>query len=318
MSNPWEQEPCKSGLVSLGPNHALHLSVSGPARQPGQPLVVIIPGLGASAAEWVAVNRLATQFSRVLLYDRSGYGLSSETTTSPITAVGIASELDSLLRAVELSGPFVIVCHSWGGIIGREFLHLRPDDVAGIVFVDANQELNTTEDPWPSPFVRSLARGLDFLEVTGTTQNHKLLPDEWQAYLDEEHSVKHERVAAAEAAGYRDSGPVLAQKKQLQARPPLLGDRPISVLKGRAERDFEKVYEAGIKAGNGTEEERAQFREAFKTYGALTEAWQRETMKLSNNSRWGFAEKSGHNVQFTEPEVIVEDLQWVLSHLVLN
>lgn len=318
MSNPWEHEPSKSGLVSLGPNHALHLSVSGPIRQPGQPLVIIIPGLGASAAEWAAVNRLASPNSRVLLYDRSGYGLSSETTANPITAVGIAAELDSLLRAVQLSGPFVIVCHSWGGIIGREFLHLRLDDVAGMVFVDANQELNTTEDPWPSPFVQSLARGLDFLEVTGITKNHRLLPDEWQAYLDEEHSEKHARVVAAEMAGYRGSGPVLAEKKQLRAKPPLLGERPISVLKGLTEKDFGKVYEAGIKAGNGTEEERAMFREAFKTYGALTEAWQRATMSLSNNSRWRIAEKSGHNVQFTEPEVIVEELQWVLDHLVLG
>lgn len=318
MSNPWEQEPSKSDLVSLGPNHALHTSVSGPIRQPGQPLVIIIPGLGSSAAEWAAVNRLATPFSRVLLYDRLGYGLSSDTTTSPITAVGIASELDSLLHAVQLAGPFVIVCHSWGGIIGREFLHLRADDILGMVFVDANQELNTTEDPWPSPFVKSIAHGLDFLEVTGISQNHKLLPDEWQAYLDEEKSPKHARTVTAEAAGYRDSGPVLAEKKQLLARPPLLGDRPISVLKGRTERDFERIYEAGIKAGNGTEEERAQFQDAFKTYGALTEAWQRETMGLSKNSSFAIAEKSGHNIQFTEPDVIVEKLQWVLDSLVLG
>jgi hypothetical protein len=185
-----------------------------------------------------------------------------------------------------------------------------------MVFVDANQELNTTDDPWPSPFVQAISRGLDFLEVTGITQNHKLLPDEWQAYLDEEHSEKHARVVAAEMAGYRDSGPFLAEKKQLQARPPLLGNRPISVLKGLTEKDFEKVYEAGIKAGNGTEEERRLFREAFKTYGASTEAWQRGTMSLSNNSRWAIASKSGHNIQFTEPGVIVEELQWVLANLV--
>lgn len=314
--NPWEQEPTKSGLVSLNPDHALHLSVTGPIRQQGQPIVIIIPGFSSTAAEWVVVYRLIAPFARVLLYDRSGYGLSSETDTNPITAVSIATELDNLLRAADISGPFVPICHSWGGIIGREFLHLRgPDDIAGMVFVDANQELNTIEGPWPAPYIDSVCTGLDFLAVIGITANHKLSPDEWQAYLDAENSEKHGRTTAKEAGGYRPSGPELASKKQLEANPPLLGNRPVSVLKGNAYKDHENILAAGTKAGTGTEEDREKMRKMLETYETLDQKWQRGILSLSSRSKWAEASKSGHNVQFTEPELIVKEVQWVLENL---
>jgi pimeloyl-ACP methyl ester carboxylesterase len=317
VTNPWEQEPSKSGLISLGSDHVLHATISGPVRQPNQPLVIIIPGLAASAAEWATVHRLITPFARALLYDRSGYGLSSEA-TGPITAVSIATELDNLLRIANVPGPFVMVCHSYGGIIGREFLHLRgsgPDGICGMVFVDANQERNTIEGPWPAPYIDSVAQGLDVLDAMGIRKNHQLSPDEWQAYLDEEKTEKHHRTEAAEAAGYRESGLVLASKKQLRLSPPLLNNCPVSVLKGQAHADLGKILAAGDKAGTGTAEEREKFREILKTYDIMDEDWQKETLSLSSRSRWTVTYISGHNVQLTEPDLITKEIQWVLSNL---
>ena len=187
--------------------------------------------------------------------------------------------------------------------------------MAGMVFVDANQEINTTDDPWPDPYVKALGKGLDILSVTGISENHKLSLEEWRAYLDEERTEKHARVAAAEFAGYRESGPVLATKKQLEAEHELLGNRPVSVLAGRAVRDFERIFEAGIRAGNGTEEERRLFREMLEMYEGRDDRWQRETLKLSTKGRWKVARESGHNVQLTEPEVVVGELRWVLDNL---
>jgi pimeloyl-ACP methyl ester carboxylesterase len=314
VSNPWEQSPSHSGFITLNTNHQLHATITGPLRLPTQPLVIIIPGLSASASEWAAVPRLASSFARVLLYSRSGYGLSSES-SNPISAVSVATELHALLESADLKGPFIVVCHSWGGIIAREFLHLRRDDVAGMLFVDANQELNTTEDPWPEPYVRAMGKGLDSLSITGMRENHKLSAEEWQAFLEEEATEKHGRVAAAEFAGYRESGPVLAAKKQLEAESPLLGNKPLSVLAGRAVGDFEKIFREGLRVGNGTEEERMLFKRMLETYEIRDNGWQRATMRLSRNSRWNVAMNSGHNVQFTEPDVIVEELKWVLDNL---
>jgi pimeloyl-ACP methyl ester carboxylesterase len=324
QTNPWEHEPSKTGLLSLRPNHALYLSTSGPIRSPNTPLIIVIPGLASHASEWIAVNRSVTKFARTLLYDRSGYGLSSEispNTTISISAVDIATELNDLLRVADLKGPFLVVCHSYGGIIAREFVHLRRDDVHGMVFVDANQELNTIEGPWPAPYIDSVAEGLDVWDVVGINQAHKLLPDEWEALLSQnkEYAEKHARVAAAEAKGYIGSGAVLAAKRHLDLKdPPLLGSCPVSVIKGRAYRDFELMLEAGTKAGSGTEEERRQFAEMIETYDHLDEKWQKGLLGLSSRPRWVGAGTSGHNVHLTEPEVIVEEVRWILENLEAN
>ncbi|KAF4992321.1 hypothetical protein F66182_16526, partial [Fusarium sp. NRRL 66182] len=205
-TNPWEHEPSKAGLFSLRPNCALYLSTSGPIRtQRNTPLIIFIPGLASHASEWIVVNRAVTQFARTLLYDRGGYGLSSEigSNTETVTAVDIAAELNDLLHAADLTGPFVLICHSYGWIIAREFVHLRWDDVHGIVFVDANQELNTIEGPWPAPYIDAVTEGLKIWDVVGISQTHRFLPDEWEVLLSQtkEYAEKHKRTAAAEARG---------------------------------------------------------------------------------------------------------------------
>lgn len=321
--NPWEHEPSKTGLLSLSPTHTIHLTTSGPIRHSNTPLIIIIPGLASHASEWIAVNRSITKLARTMLYDRSGYGLSSEISpnTEAISAVDIATELNDLLVAADLRGPFVLICHSYGGIIAREFVHLRRDDVHGVVFVDANQELNTIEGPWPAPYIDSVTEGLDIWDIVGICQNHGLLEDEWEALLtrNKEWKRKHAMVAAAEAKGYISSGEVLTAKRQFDLEgPPLVGNCPVSVIKGRTYRDFELMLEAGTKAGKGTKEERRQFADVIETYDQLDDRWQKELLGLSTRSRWVRAEKSGHNVHLTEPEVIVQEVKWVMENLEEN
>ncbi len=321
--NPWETETIYTSDVPISSsNHFLHATISGPLRttsaNTSSPLVIIIPGIAANSSEWVVVHRLASLHARTLLYDRSGLGLSTET-SDPITAVSIAAELSTLLETTDLKGPYIIICHSYGGIIAREFLHLHPDSICGMVFVDANQELNTTKDPWPEPFIRAMADGLDVLAVTGVKEHHAFSAKEWQDVqcLDEEAEAKKARTFAAEFANYRQSGPVLAEKKQLTAVPPLLGEAPVSVLKGNTLREFQKIYAAGMARHNGTAEERRKFEEMLEGYDELDEAWQMGTMKLSRRSRFvrTSGEWTGHNVHFTEPDAIVEELVWVLLQI---
>jgi pimeloyl-ACP methyl ester carboxylesterase len=93
-----------------------------------QHLVVIIPGLASSTTGWATVRRGLTSFVRVLQYQRSGYGESDPSPKVP-TAVNIAQDLDSVLTKADLHPPFLLVVHSWGGIISREFFALRPEEV---------------------------------------------------------------------------------------------------------------------------------------------------------------------------------------------
>ena len=58
--------------------------------------------------------------------------------SDPRTASVVAQDLSDLLDAAKVGGPFVAVCHSYGGLLAREFVALRRSDVVGMVLVEAN------------------------------------------------------------------------------------------------------------------------------------------------------------------------------------
>jgi pimeloyl-ACP methyl ester carboxylesterase len=76
------------------------------------------------------------KFARVCSYDRAGYGW-SESGPKPRTSLQIAKELRALLDACGEKGPFVMVGHSFGGYNVRVFTAMYPNDVVGVVLVDA-------------------------------------------------------------------------------------------------------------------------------------------------------------------------------------
>ncbi|RFU28024.1 hypothetical protein B7463_g8310, partial [Scytalidium lignicola] len=305
-----------SKLVSIG-SHRLCLYSYGPNRTPGQPVVIIVPGLASSITGWAAVRRLLNLTLPVYLYDRAGYGR-SDTSPNPPTSIAIAEELAQLLQCADIEPPYILVAHSWGGILAREFLamgdHLH--DISGMVLVDANQERTLSVINWREPSIRSIAGKLDYLSVTGIRQDHKLTASEWREYLDEEDSTKHKQQAESESAEYEKSFPVLAEKGQLNREEPFLGERPLAVVKGGTARDHARMYESGVRAGYGTVEERLRFHEMLQTWEERDNELQVEALTLSRNSRYIEALESGHNVHLTEPEVIVDAIKWVFKQCV--
>lgn len=146
--NPWTIAE-HSGLVSIG-THKLYVSTSGPTRTPPDPLLLIFPGSNAACESWAPVSALLHSTVRVLLYDRSGLGLSEpgsggkKGTGSLAMAAAQAEELSMLLGAVDLPGPYVLVAHSYGDCVAREFLQLRSEDVVGMVLSETGTETECT------------------------------------------------------------------------------------------------------------------------------------------------------------------------------
>ncbi|OBT92930.1 hypothetical protein VE01_08926 [Pseudogymnoascus verrucosus] len=304
----------KSGLVSIG-SHSLYMAVSGPDRREGEPIVVLMTGLGSTIDEWVAVRRLIEPFSRVLFYDRSGLGKSEGPANAPkaISAVSIATELDTLLKNAGIDPPYVILCHSRGGITAREFLHLRPNDVAGMVFVDANQENTFTgHEDFPSPGFEAMLIGIDYYEIAGIKSNTPLSKEEFQTVLDIQGKPSTAITSKAEEAGAKGDSSVLAAKKQLQNQ--ALGNRPVSVIHANTARDFQRLYEAGIEAGNGSESDRQEFRDIVEFWRETSTMRAKEILGLSSVHNFRDATDSGHNIQLLEPELIVDELKWVYNH----
>ncbi len=102
----------------------------------GSPTVVLDAGLGQDAKTWAPVQPDIARFTRVCAYDRAGMGTSSPA-ARPHTNRQMADELNSLLSAAKIPGPFVLVGHSMGGVNVRLFASKHPENVSAMVLVDS-------------------------------------------------------------------------------------------------------------------------------------------------------------------------------------
>jgi pimeloyl-ACP methyl ester carboxylesterase len=127
-------------LVSIGTHH-LHLNCAGE----GQPAVVFDAALGASSLSWSLVHAEIARVTRACVYDRAGFGW-SEAGPLPRTAGQIATELRQLLRSAGIPPPYVLVGHSFGGLVMRLFTARHPADVAGLVLIEP-----AIPDEWAAP-----------------------------------------------------------------------------------------------------------------------------------------------------------------------
>lgn len=118
-------------MVDVG-GHRLHVNCSGQ----GNPTVVVENGLGDFSFDWVLVQARVSAFTRMCTYDRAGYAW-SEPGPKPRTFAQINLELRAALARLAEKGPYVLVGHSYGGPVVRNFAIAYPKDVAGMVQVDA-------------------------------------------------------------------------------------------------------------------------------------------------------------------------------------
>lgn len=108
------------------------------------PVVVFQSGLGNDQSVWRSVLQQLPASVSTFTYDRPGYGRSAKVIGSrdPCT---IARELHELLQASGQHPPYVLVGHSLGGLYQYAFAQLYPQEVQGLLLLDA-----THPDHWAS------------------------------------------------------------------------------------------------------------------------------------------------------------------------
>lgn len=111
----------------------------------GQPTVLFEAGIGASSLNWRHIQQAVAGAASTLSYDRAGLGWSGPRSTARTPSVAVA-ELRALLRRAGIQPPFVLVGHSFGGLVMRRFALLSPQDVTAVVLIDPMRP-----EEWP-PF----------------------------------------------------------------------------------------------------------------------------------------------------------------------
>lgn len=104
-------------------------------RGAGSPRVVLEAGIAASSLSWTFVQPQIAKFAHVVSYDRAGLGWSGGC-QAPRTLQTMLGEFDALLSAAALPSPYVLVGHSFGGLLVRAWSFYHPERVAGLVLVD--------------------------------------------------------------------------------------------------------------------------------------------------------------------------------------
>jgi pimeloyl-ACP methyl ester carboxylesterase len=124
--------PPPGQLVDVG-GYRLHLHCSGQ----GTPTAILQSGLANRSADWELVQPEVARTTRVCSYDRAGIGW-SDSGPEPRDSLRIARELHILLANAGVPGPYVMVGQSFGGLYARMYSGLHPDEVVGMVLVDAS------------------------------------------------------------------------------------------------------------------------------------------------------------------------------------
>jgi pimeloyl-ACP methyl ester carboxylesterase len=119
-------------MVDIGGGRSLFLKCVGA----GRPTIVLEAGFGGTSDVWRDVQTRLGHDGRTCAYDRAGLGHSAAR-PGVHDAGDETRDLQRLLAAARVPPPYVLVGHSYGGRLVRLFAHAHPDDVAGVVLVDA-------------------------------------------------------------------------------------------------------------------------------------------------------------------------------------
>jgi len=102
----------------------------------GPRTLVLINGAGGPVEGWMRVFAPLSREARVFAYNRSGIGRSDKP-AAPQTVARMLAALRSLLGQLGLRPPYVLVGHSFGGLIANLFARCHPDEVAAVVMLEA-------------------------------------------------------------------------------------------------------------------------------------------------------------------------------------
>ncbi len=285
--------PAPGQLFDVG-DRKLHIWCIGS----GSPTVILEAGGGSSSVQWWPLQEQLAEFSHVCIYDRPGFGWSDPSPTELSFEDG-ARDLKALLTAAEVPGPYILVGHSKGGLHVRTYARLYPEDVAGILLLDAAEEesifatsnLEFVEQSLKesqAPLILSrfgimrllLRFSPDAIPIPDLPEElvqpyHRELarPDTWEAAISGGAAYRLTPTELRVAGGFGS-----------------LDDIPLIVI----------THGIPFTGGQAFQEE-------------FWPAAQERLASLSSNSELIVAENSGHSIMWDEPALVVDTVQRLIS-----
>ena len=273
-----------SGLVDIGGGRKMYLE----CRGTGSPTVVLVAGLRGSAEDWSVADKSApavfpevAKLTRVYAYDRPGTPVGEKPSRSdpvlqPTTVGDAVADLHALLSAAGGVGPYVLVGHSYGGLVARLYASTYPEDVCGLVLVDALTEgLRDAETPEQWAIQRKLIEG-------NVSESLVLYPALERVNVDRSFD-------------------------QVRAAPPL---RPLPLVVLSADRPWGPQIPSMIAEGKLPADVPPDF--GYVTDAAQKEAQER-LARLVPNTKHITNTNSGHEIHKEQPQLVIDSIRDVIE-----
>ena len=278
---------------------------------------VIEMGLGACVEEWNSFAHCLQDKGGVLIYERAGIGR-SKPSASERTPQTIAKELHELLGAVNHDPKIILIAHSQGGFYAQQYIRMYPQEVMGVILIDplSAKDFVFKEQLTRKEYVKSgvdKSQNLLILEKLARFKlgwlNKKMMrnappfyyakfsKEDTEAILNSYTMVEHLKTCYKEylCAHEKKNIQELMEKGNFP-------DIPLTLITHSS--DF--AIEESMKFGNNSLE--------FAT--RIEDMWQgimKEYLNFSKEAVHLQAKHSGHYIHLTEPELIISEVEKMLS-----
>ncbi|WP_413300003.1 alpha/beta hydrolase [Bacillus sp. 1P10SD] len=261
-------------------------------------------GIGSSSLIWKLVTDKVSQFTRVITYDRAGYGW-SDPGSYPRTNQAAVEDLRILIEKVNMKGPIILVGHSYGGLNVRLFAKKYPNLAAGIVLVDATHEDELTSR-FPAKYVKGQMMGrkafkllkylcyFGILRIMGKLHAFSQIEEILKKFPNQLQSIYQSTLFLNKTAKAVASEFSNLDVRYNEVRGSSLSHVPLVVIKS-----------GNVENLNGFSEV-----EVVETKKALHDVAV-EMSKLSTNGELWIAENSGHNIHVEDPDLVVKAIKKV-------
>ena len=279
----------------------LHLWLQGE----GNVTVVFDSGLGQTGLIWsLVIQKL--HFARLCVVDRAGYGWSSPG-PYPRTSLQVVQELHTALQNGNIPGPYILVGHSWGGMNMLLFASLYPNEVAGLVLVDAyNADVYTRKHNLFHHYMSSLRRTFRYAAIAGSIGLLRLLVQIGVTSILPEFITKQPQdVRQSLLVGYLNGQNFFTA----------IAENAVIETSAAQIRDLQSTLDIPLVVL--THGQPSMFVSLTKLDAEIAEeTWQHSQADMATRSSRGrliIAKESGHDIHVDQPDLVVQAIQIVMN-----
>lgn len=284
-------------LVKIG-NQQLHYFRQG---QKGPTIVFESAFDPAGHLQWYHIQQKLPETFSSFSYDRAGI-LWSERGDNPKSGEKIAEELHQLLEKANIPKPYILVGHSFGGMLLRFFANQYPKEVGGIILVDSQFP---NDEKYLSPeLYKMVNQGLPggFLKIANTFGLARIMFRNMFPNTEEyryQNSIMPALIHKSAYAVLEEQDEMEAIKKQA-SNINSFGSIPLTIISATDEKRFDS------------------FIQEPKLRLEMAKAWdnmQKDLLCLSSDSQQILVPNSSHYINQDQPKVIEKAIQEMVEKI---